>query len=77
MLTPEQIADGWIEPTELAQMVGYRVLYRNAEEQPVVEIECWLDDILEGWAVIEFRDGSRATVRPSRIIAYRPEPRHD
>ena len=35
MLTPEQIAEGWVEPTELAKMVGYQVLYRNAEERPV------------------------------------------
>jgi hypothetical protein len=75
-LTDEMIADGWLPPaTNLAEMVGRPILYVNADATPVVRLEGWLDSIDEGWAVVEFAaDNSRATVRPSRIAAYRPEP---
>ena len=72
-LTEQMKADGWIEPTDLASMVGRPVKYLNPDADPVVRLDGWLDSIDEGWAVVEFGDGSLATVRPSRIIAYRPE----
>jgi len=73
MLTDEQIAAGWILVTDLTSMVGRPVIYRNASVNPAVQIEGWLDSLDEGWPVVEFSDNSRAVVRPSRIIAYRPE----
>ncbi len=76
-LTEYQIAAGWIEPTSLELMLGRPILYRNADATPVVRLNGWLDGIDEGWAFVEFEDNSRATVRPSRIIAYRPEPKQE
>jgi len=60
----------WLAPVELSQMVGCKILYRNNDAPPSVQLEAWLDSIQEGWAVVEFSDNSRATVRPSRIIGY-------
>ena len=73
MITDAMKAEGWIEPGGLSEMVGRPIKYRNADSDPVVKLDGWLDAIDEGWAVVEFHDGSRATVRPSRIVAYRPE----
>ena len=73
MLTEEQIAEGWADATTLDAMIGRPIIYRNVDALPVVQLEAWFDGIDEGWAVVEFSDGGRATVRPSRIIAYRKE----
>lgn len=62
---------GWLTPVSLGEMVGCKVLYVNTDATPTVRLEGWLDGIDEGWAVIEFWDNSRATVRPSRIKGYR------
>jgi hypothetical protein len=75
MITEQMRADGWVEPIELAEMISRPIKYLNADATPVVRLDGWLDGIDEGWAVVEFSDQSRATVRPSRIIAYRPEPK--
>lgn len=69
-----QVPDGWIEHDgDLSKIVGRPIYYVNADATPVVRLTGWLDSIDEGWPVVEFSDNSRATVRPSRIIAYRPE----
>lgn len=75
MLSEQQIAEGWLHPVTLADMVGCKIVYQNTDSTPTVRLEAWLDSVDEGWAVVEFSDGSRATVRPSRIIAYKPEPK--
>jgi hypothetical protein len=76
MLTEEMKAAGWVAPVALEQMVGRPVKYLNADAFPVVRLDGWLHKIDEGWPVVEFSDGSLAPVRPSRIIAYRPEQSH-
>jgi len=73
MLTDEMRREGWVEPIELERMVGRPIKYHNADAKPAVRLDGWLDSIDEGWPVVEFQDNSRATVRPSRIIAYKPE----
>lgn len=77
MISEQMKAEGWIEPAPLEQMVGRPIFYQNTDANPPVRLQAWLDAIDEGWAVVEFSDGSRATVRPSRIIAYKPEATHD
>lgn len=67
------LPDGFIaHDGDLSKIVGSLVYYVNNDSTPVVRLQAWLDGIDEGWAVVEFGDNSRATVRPSRIVAYRP-----